>query len=171
MHTVPPPARADVAFWVRRLATAIILVTCAGGAVFVLIGRPYGNCVVVADMMATYSAFQSESSSALVSGGSERDSLLAVADAEARTGATLHRQAAQITLPRLRTAAAAFAEGVAQSARDQRADIETPDELEPFQAALPELDAAQLKDAETFFASAHILLSACPAAPHPIGLT
>ncbi|MBI3215135.1 MAG: hypothetical protein HYZ38_15005 [Mycobacterium sp.] len=155
----------------RRLAIGIILVTCAGGGAFVLVSRPHTDCDIVAEMMDTYSGFQTESSAVLVAAAPEKDNLLAVSEAEARTGRTLHEQAHAIAGPVLRRAAMTFADGVSQSADEQRADALQPPELDPFEAALPELDAHHLQAADSFFGAAHVLLAACPTVPRPVGLS
>lgn len=164
----PAPAVRD---WTRRLALTVILVTCIGGASFVLVGRPHGDCAVVGDMMATYSAFQDEMAPRVAAGADDPDGLLAIADAEADTARRLHRQARGITLPALQRAAVAFADGVARAAETERADAKRPAELDPFQAILPAVDPDVLAADDMLFSSAHVLLTACPAAPRPYGLS
>jgi hypothetical protein len=144
--------------WVRRLALGVVLVTCAGGAAFVLVDRPPGDCSVVAEMMRTYSTFQAADPVA-----DQR------ADAEAATANTLQEQARRIDRPELRTAADAFAGAVASSAQAQLAAAEL-GELDVFNAVLPAVDPAELRAGEEFTTSADILLVACPSAPHPVGL-
>ena len=165
-----PSPPATVRDWTRRLALTVILVTCIGGAAFVLVGRPHGDCVVVGDMMATYSAFQDETASRVAAGAGGPDELLAIADAEADTARRLHRQARDVMLPALRRAAVAFADGVARAAETERADAERPAELDPFQAILPAVDPDVLAADDLLFSSAHVLLTACPAAHRPYGL-
>ena len=169
--TESPSAPATVRDWTRRLALTVILVTCIGGAAFVLVGRPHGDCVAVGDMMATYSAFQDEMAPRLAAGAHDSDALLAIADAEADTARRLHRQARDVTLPALRRAAVAFADGVARAAETERTDAERPAELDPFQAILPAVDPDELAADNMLFSSAHVLLTACPAAPRPYGLS
>ena len=142
----------------RRLALSVLLVTCAGGGAFVLVVRPPGDCAVVGEMMRTYSAFQAAGPA-----GGQR------ADAEAATAVTLQAQARDIHRRDLRAAADAFADTVASSAQAQLAAAQL-GELDVLGAVLPALDPAELRAGEKFTASAHILLVACPSAPHPVGL-
>jgi hypothetical protein len=100
-----------------------------------------------------------------------RDAKLAAADTEAATAVRLHQQAAGIALPPLRTAAVAFADGIARTAQAQRDDAERPPELDPFDALLPEIDPGELAASNDLYAAAHIMLTACPAVPAPVGLT
>lgn len=164
-------APAAVRDWTRRLALTVILVTCTGGAAFVLVGRPHGDCAVVGDMMATYSAFQDATVSRVAAGTDDPDELLAIADAEADTARRLQRLARDVTLPALRRAAVAFADGVAHAAETERADAQRPAELDPFQAILPAVDPEVLAANDMLFSSAHVLLAACPAARRPYGLS
>jgi hypothetical protein len=160
----------DQRIWARRLALGVVLVTCAGGGAFVLVSRPHGDCVVVGDMMRTYSDFQAANAPTLLTGMGEREELVAAAEAEAETADTLHKQARGIRLPQLRAAAVAFADTVASSAQAQLDDAEQPPELDPLDTALPELDPGELRDAEKSSAATHVLLVACPSAPHPVGI-
>jgi hypothetical protein len=163
--------RGDQRAWVRRLTLAVVLVTCAGGAAFVLIGRPHSDCAVVADMMATYTDFQAATAPAASTGMTEQEDLVASAEAESEAAETLHRQARDIRLPELRSAAVTFADTVASSAEAQLDAAARPEELDPFDAVLPEVDPAELRAGEKFTAAAHILLVACPAVPHPFGMS
>ena len=156
--------------WVRRLALGIVLVTCVGGGAFILVSRPHGDCVAVGDMMRTYREFQAATAPTLLAGTSGHDDLIVAADAEARTAQTLRRQARGIDQPQLRAAAVSFADGVAHSAQVQRDDANRPVDLDPFIPILPEMDPGELKDADSFYDAAHILLIACPSAPRPIGI-
>jgi hypothetical protein len=160
----------DQRVWARRLALGVVLVTCAGGAAFVLVRRPHGDCVAVGDMMRTYSHFQSANAPTLQTGMNEREELVAVAEAEAEAADTLHRQARGIRLPELQTAAVTFADTVASSAQAQLDDAEQPAELDPFSTAMPELDPAELTAGGNLTASLHVLLVACPSAQHPAGI-
>jgi hypothetical protein len=153
--------------WVRRLAVGTVLITCAGGGVFVIVSRPHGDCVVVGDMMRTYSAFQSANPPVPGAAADAR----AVAKAEAATADTLHRQARAIERPELHTAADSFADAVASSAQAQLDAATQIPELDPFDAVLPEVDPAELQAGDIFTASAHLMLVACPSAPHPAGLS
>jgi hypothetical protein len=160
----------DQRTWARRLALGVVLITCAGGGAFILVSRPHGDCVAVGDMMRTYSQFQAANAPTLSTGIGQREELVAVAEAEAETADTLHRQAAGIRLPELRTAAVAFADTVASSAQAQLDDAEQPPELDPFGTAMPELDPAELAAGGNLTASVHVLLVACPSAQHPAGI-
>jgi hypothetical protein len=160
----------DERIWVRRLALGIVLVTCIGGGAFILVSRPHGDCVAVGDMMRTYREFQAATAPTLLAGAANHDDLIVAADAEARTAQTLHGQARGIGLPELRAAAVSFADGVARSARVQRDEAGRPADLDPFIPILPEMNPGELKDADTFFDAAHIMLIACPSAPRPIGI-
>lgn len=150
---------ADERAWMRRLAIGVVLATCVGGGAFVLVNRPRGDCVVVGDMMRTYATFQAAN-----------PSTVQIADAEAATANTLHEMARHLDRPELRVAADAFADAVASSAQAQLDAAQQLPELDPFDAVLPEMNPDELRAGETFTASAHILLVACPSAPHPIGL-
>jgi hypothetical protein len=160
----------DQRVWARRLALGVVLVTCAGGAAFVLVRRPHGDCVVVGEMMRTYSEFQAANAPTLLTGMGKREELVAAAEAEAETAETLHKQAGGIRLSELRTAAVTFADTVASSAQAQLDDAEQPPELDPLDTALPELDPGELRAAEKSSAAVHLLLVACPSAPHPVGI-
>ena len=161
----------DERLWTRRLALSVVLVTCAGGGASVLVSRPHGDCVVVGDMMATYSAFQAGKLAAQIAGSATPQELLAAAGAEAETADTLHSQARDIALPALHAAAIVFADGVASSARTQRDDLQRPPELEPFDPVLPQLAPGELEAGELLSAAATVMLIACPSTPRPVGIT
>jgi hypothetical protein len=158
----------DQRVWARRLALGVVLVTCAGGGAFVLVSRPHGDCVVVGDMLRMYSQFQAANGPTLLTGMGKREELVAAAEAE--TADRLHKQARGIRLPELRTAAVTFADTVASSAQAQLDDAEQPPELDPLDTALPELDPGELRAADRSSAAVHVLLVACPSAPHPVGI-
>ncbi|MET0700322.1 MAG: hypothetical protein ABWY93_11690 [Mycobacterium sp.] len=162
------PMAGEQRVWARRLALGVVLVTCAGGGAFVLVDRPPADCAVVGEMMHTYSDFQAATAQ---SGPNEPQAQAAAADGEAQTADTLHRQAREIALPELRTAAVAFAEAVASSAQAQLDSAAMPAELDPFDAVLPSVDPAELAAGERFSAAVHVLLVACPSAPRPIGMS
>lgn len=155
--------------WVQRLTLAVVLVSCIGGGAFVLVSRPHGDCVAVGDMMNTYAQYRLTTVERSP-GRQDRDALLAAADTEAAAAARLREQADAITLPPLRTAAIAFADGIARSAQAQRDDAERPPELDPFDALLPEVDPSELAASDTLYSAAHIMLTACPGVPAPVGL-
>lgn len=157
--------------WARRLALGVVLITCAGGGVFVLVDRPHGDCVVVADMMRTYSDFRAATASTELTGMSERDELVAAAEAEAQTADTLHRQARDIERPELRSAAVTFADSVASSAEAELDSAELPPELDPFDAVLPVINPDELEAGANFSGAVHVLLVACPAAQRPVGMS
>jgi hypothetical protein len=165
------PIAGDQRGWARRLALGVVLVTCAGGGAFVLVDRPRGDCGVVGEMMRTYSDFQAAAAPTGQTGMGEREQQVAAAEAEAETADTLHRQARDIALPELRTAAVTFADTVASSAEAQLDSVAMPMELDPFDAVLPSVDPAELAAGERFSAAAHVLLVACPSAPRPVGMS
>jgi hypothetical protein len=157
--------------WTRRLALSVVLITCIGGAAFVLVGRPRGDCAVVADMMGTYVDFQNQTAPRARSGPDTVEDAVAVADAQAATARRLQRLAGEIELPALRARAGDFADALAQAARTERERADRPDELDPFEAILPQVDPGQLANDDMLFSSAHVLLTACPSAPRPYGLS
>lgn len=150
---------AEERLWIRRLAVGVVLLTCAGGGASVLVSRPHGDCVTVGDMMRTYSASQATNASTVQ-----------MAETEAATANALHEMARDIERTELSVAANAFADAVASSAQAQLDATQQVPALDPFDAVLPAVDPAELRAGEAFTASAHILLVACPSAPHPVGL-
>jgi hypothetical protein len=171
MTTTAGADTAGVRQWTRRLALCVVLVTCLGGAAYVLVSRPHGDCAVVGDMMTVYSEFQVKTAPRARSASGDDEDAAAVADAEAETAQRLHLLATDIELPPLRRAALGFADAVARSAQTQRDDAERPAELDPFQAILPVIDPGEMAADDAYFSSAHILLTACPSAPRPYGLS
>ena len=164
--TVGEAGTAKVRDATRRLTLSIVLATCIGGGAYQLIDRR-GDCTVVGDMMRTYIAYVDQAAprrAGIV------DPALA-ADAEAMTASRLQRLTGDIELAPLRAYAVEFADALAESARVDRAAAGMPIELDPIRAILPELDSGQLELDNRLFGSAHVLLTACPSAPRPYGLS
>ncbi len=155
--------------WVRRLTLGVVLITCVGGGAFVLVSRPHGDCVVVGDMMRTYSDFQA-ANPPTVQTEIDAQQQVATAHAEAATADVLHRQARDISRTELRTAADTFADVVASSAQAQLDAAEQLPELDPFDAVLPALAPEELTAGRSLVGATHVLLVACPSVPRPVGL-
>jgi hypothetical protein len=71
------------------------------------------------------------------------------AETEAAAADTLHRQARDIGLPQLRSAAFTFADSVTSSAEAQPGEAALPPVLDPFDAILP-ADVGELQAGERF---------------------
>jgi hypothetical protein len=159
----------DERAWTRRLALAVILVTCTGGGAFVLIDRSRADCDIVSDMMRAYSSSQLLVDSALHGGPRGVEDQLAAADAEARTAEDLRRMSVQISSAPLRVQATLFADAAAMFAENARNDAQRPPELDPFLATLPGLDPEDVRASDTFFDAAWVMVAACPSAQPPRG--
>ncbi|MCW2690307.1 MAG: hypothetical protein JWR37_5197 [Mycobacterium sp.] len=158
----------DQKAWLRRLVIAVVLVTCAGAGVFVLVTRSPDDCAVVSDMMTKYASSQVAANSMRHQGHVQWKDLLAAADAEAATATELRTEAGTIASPQLRGAGIRLADGARMLADLKLDELYRPAyEEDPVTAALAPPDPAVAKADDTFFSAVRALMAACPSAQRP----